>query len=86
MYQGYKYKYDDNRKIVMECQLKVLKWSTTLLLSVKGQVVQQKTYFNFFTTLSDLGPVWGWSWILHSGGSREVTQTELCPHMSVLSV
>ena len=36
-------------------------WSVTwkwngLLLSVKGQVVQQQTYFNFFTTLSDLGP------------------------------
>ena len=42
-----KYKYDDERKIVMST-------SHCCLLSVKGQDVKQQTYFNFFTTLTEV--------------------------------
>ena len=72
MYQGWKYKYDDNRKIVMECHVEI-KWSTTVC---QGSSCSAITYFNFFTTLSDLGP---WLEVPRSQADSVLSSYLLCP-------
>ena len=62
----------------MECHVEI-KWSTTVC---QGSSCSAITYFNFFTTLSDLGP---WLEVPSSQADRVLSSYLLCPVCLIVS-